>query len=359
MILETELLIVKNGEARHNGERTNRECSKGGIKFFSGKPLPPFEEARATAQTFTADTLRYAGGKDKRVWRSEETIEASSLLFDSGRIQVVGEPQSGKGTILFGLSEIFARSGWGYVFIDGHYQDTPGYQVTEAIVEADNRRYVIIYDAFDHNFAGSKGGIRTISKKVQEERNGLIIPALDAVTIPVIITSHDEVWRIQFEDPSWRERFSSSLVKYPEYKIPLQLSSNASIAQFLYDNNMPVDQITFLLTLEANEEAQKALFSFYGSKQKVSEVIDYYKSFPVLKELVRDRRQEVNYCFSLMNERFMTGVVALAQIICEAEMQRIFSSTLRRQRQKNGSQQANVGYTIYDFVNSELVGFIT
>ncbi|MBI2033379.1 MAG: hypothetical protein HYT10_02840 [Candidatus Levybacteria bacterium] len=327
-----------------NGARETREHSRNGIKFFAGSALPDKETYLPLVRSVQPGELREASEMERRVWRPEETLDAAELFFNVGRINVVGNPQWGKGTILYGLSEVCHRFGWGYLFIDGHHQEAPTEEVIAAIDKAQERGYPIFYDAFDHNFGDARqtaGGIRMLSKEKQEERTTAIMEALDATTVPVAITNHDDTYAELFIDHILREKLQPFLDKYPLYELPAYLQSEESITVFLEDHGVPASQVDTLLHMEDDPEVVTLLVNTYGDKAFVDRIFTAVRSFSVLKEMVKPwddenfvkagRREEVLPLLEIIEStRDPKAILQLAHIIREADMKDAFLSLLRR-----------------------------
>lgn len=304
----------------------NRDSKYYGIKFFSGTALPNNLELAAIAHTLRPEQLR----EEYRVWRPEETIEAARIMFDGGRVHVIGEPQSGKGTILFGLSEVCHMNGWGYVFIDGHHQNAPADVVVDAIREANQRRIAIFFDSFDYLFARSK--VRMIPKEAQVSKAAAVVSALQASTTPVAITSHNMKWAKEFVNLELMDTFRSEIEEFPKYEIPLNLRSRESIVRFFVDHGVAVDDAWFLVTLDENPDAINALTHYFGDEVPRDQVFEAMKNFPVLKELVRARREEFDAALAGIRQDSPEGLEMLADIVREAEMKRVFLTTLRKRK---------------------------
>ncbi len=276
---------IESNHRNHNGFREKRERSMGGIKFFKGSPLPDPEERKSRYRALSLERLREA----HKVWRPEETLEAAELFFSQGRVNIVGSPQSGKGTILFGLSEICDAFDWGYLFVDGHHQETPASQIVDAITEAQTRRVPIFFDSFDYLFAVSRK-LRTIPITTQEERTPVVVDALVKATVPVAITHHDEQWAELFLNKDLRSRFRSQVEAFPTYEIPDSFRSPQSINRFLIDQGIPAQEAAFLANFAWE---QPMLDRFKGLfPNSFQTLFTATASFPVLKEVARDNKAE-------------------------------------------------------------------
>lgn len=306
--------------------RENRTHSQNGIKFFAGTSLPNRNLVMQLSASVTADQLR----EDKKVWRPEETLDAAKLFFYEDRVNVIGDPQSGKGTILFGLSEVCDLFGWGYLFVDGHHQETPAKEVVRAIEEANDKNIPIFFDSFDYLFGKSRNGIRGIPLEQQHKRTPQIVSTLDYASVPIAITNHDDAWAENFLDLNFRERFKLQIDRYPIYKIPLNIQSDKSIVRFLIDHNIPQDKAEFLVGMSTNPDIINKLIKHYGDKDIVAWVFEATRTYPVLKELARERKDE--FLETLANA--ILGITAhpLAHLILEADHKRIHLTTLRRNK---------------------------
>lgn len=310
--------------------RETRERARDGIKFFSGNPLPDKDTTIALYKNITVENLRDAKDKERRVWRPEETLEAAKPFFEEGKVHIVGSPDAGKGTILYGLSEICHRMGWGYGFIDSHHQETPAETVVEAIKEAKRKKIPIFFDSFDYLFAGSRSRVRTITTIQRNSRTPLILDALDNANTPIAITSHDEEWAKSFVDIEFRKRFRKQLNKYPVYEIPLNLQSKESIARFLMDQGIEDNNARFLTEMETNPAVLNVLVHHYKTHKDMQKVFDAIKHFPVLKELTRESREKFLKSIEGAKQNNQEDIINLAQIIREAEYKCIFSTVLRK-----------------------------
>ena len=305
--------------------RNERTVNYNGIKFFKGNPLPERHVMARMYREVTANQLR----DEMKVWRPEETVEAAQLFFEHGKVNVVGEPQSGKGTILFGLSEICQKEGWGYVFIDGHHQEVPYGIVTDALRAAQQMRVAVFFDSFDYLFMGSSRH-RTISHAVQEERTGEIVQAAANLSVPIAITTHDEGWAQEFVNTELREKHRGEIDSFPIYEIPLDFMSYESIRRFLQDSGFSEQSALFLIGMHEDPKVINLLTNFYGDKSKVQEVFGAIQNYPVLKELTRDRREDVDPILFAAGRGNVEKTVELARIIREAEHKRRFLTLLRK-----------------------------
>lgn len=316
--------LINNGRAREN-----RIKNWDGIKAFAGQPLPSPDLIQQSVSAVTAKQLR----EEKKVWRPEETLEAAGIFFRSKRINIIGEPQSGKGTILFGLSEICDLFGWGYIFIDGHHQDAPVEVVLDVIRKANNQNKPIFFDSFDYLFV--KGKKRIIPQNIQQERTTKIIDELDKATTPVAITHHDETWTQIFVNLEFQKQFARYLTKYPSYTIPLNFKHADSIIKFLTDHQVHSEDARFLTNMQKTLWVIDVLTHHFGDGTKVKTVFEAVKNYPVLKELARDKRREFDAAFDCIKERNEEeGIIQLARTILAAEYKRVFLVPIRKEPTK-------------------------
>ncbi len=291
-------MVIEDGPG--NGAREKRLQNWSGIKFFHGSPLPDLATLHKNVPTVTAQYLR----EDKHVWRPEEAVEAARLFFGLENqpnqrmgVRIIGEPQSGKGTFLFGISDICDALGYGYVFIDGHHQEVEGSIVADAIAQAQNMNIPVFYDSTDYLFLKSRKTGRSISKETQGKRTQLIIAAIDASTIPVALTSHDEEWATEFLDLELRDKYNQAFTRFPAYEIPLYLQSAASVRRYLLDNKIPEKVADYLLNMGNDEFTRSGLHSlddkiFYPSFDPdptitVANICKTIYIYAVLKDLVK------------------------------------------------------------------------
>lgn len=344
MSTETEKTRIKGfnkGDAKEQ-----REYSRGGIKFFY--PKPDFQPRFTSYKDISSGYLR----DEKHIWMPEETLEAADILFTHRRLNIVGSPQMGKGTILYGLSGMLGELGKPYIFIEGHRQETPAEEVVAAIEKAQEEGAAVLYDSFDYNFAGSRSGVRTITVAKQMEKTPRVVNALAQATVPVAITSHDEEWTKLFLNLSLKEQFKDQLDTYQEYKIPSNLRSEKSALRFLLDHGYSPEDAQFLIDSENNPQVLNAMINNLGDKEKVQKVFDALKKYPVLKDLVRPKEEDgrveeflpilgVVRSFasnpSLLESKtnadyFKHSVSMLSQIILESDYKRIFLAYTRKMK---------------------------
>ena len=283
-------IIKPNGEVRKNRLR-----NWSGIKFFDGSPLPPKHSLSTRLSLISADQLR----KDKAVWRPEETIEAGTIFFAQGKINIVGPPQSGKGTILFGLSEICDIMGVGYIFISGHHQENPPETIIRTIDEAERKNIPIFYDSFDYLFLKSRSTGREVSMQFQEKKADSIIPRIASSPVPIAITNHDKLWVQEFLNLDLQAQYDNFL-KFPEYEIPLHMRSDASIIRFLQDHTVPIEIVHSILDIHKDSSIGNQLQTIF-EPMKATDIFSAIRTYPVLKELARERLNELN---SIMNQSF-------------------------------------------------------
>src|SRR5690349_19661975 len=146
--MQTEIALLRHFYTAENGfsgiKRNTRMIDRSGIKEFIGdSPAKPWSELH---QASSIKQLR----NDSEVWRAEEVYAASQILAETNKLIVYGGPQSGKGTILYGLSEICEQSDHGCMFIDGHRQELTTDEILLAIQDAESRQIPIFFDSGDY-----------------------------------------------------------------------------------------------------------------------------------------------------------------------------------------------------------------
>ncbi|OGK23803.1 hypothetical protein A2954_03025 [Candidatus Roizmanbacteria bacterium RIFCSPLOWO2_01_FULL_37_12] len=300
--------------ANRGGRRTPREARHdhwSGIKFFRGAPLPDQETLNRLIPTISVDNLR----EEKHVWRPEETVEAGRIFFGletannkrSG-IEVIGEPQSGKGTILFGLSEICDILNIGYLFIDGHHQEVSGIEVADAIHKAERLRIPIFFDSTDYLFLKSRSTGRSISQQFQDERVPVIMNAINNASVPIAITRHDDQWAEEFLNLDLRDKNNAVLETFQTYTLPAQLQSDASRHRFLLDGGLPETIASYLLGIKFHNLSESALASLINDiyyptiptekdyEIEINKILTGLRTFAVLKDLVRGEKNHTINC---------------------------------------------------------------
>ncbi|MBI3620168.1 hypothetical protein HY214_03445 [Candidatus Roizmanbacteria bacterium] len=315
--------------------RINREQSFNGIKFFAGSGIPPKESLRLALAGITPDRLR----EEKKVWRPDETLDAARIFFGTGKVKIIGAPQEGKGTILFGLSEMCDLMGVGYVFIDGHHQDVSGEIVTAAITEAERRNIPVFFDSADYLFLRSRGTGRSITTEEQSKRLPIILAALDETVVPTAITMHSEDWAEEFLNLKLRQQYAHLIAKFVDYVIPPLISSDKSIRRFLLDHEIPEPIIYFLLDIKNNKALIKALTLVIG-QQSLDEALSSIHTYPVLKELVRDRRDDLLKIMEAATTEHENlalsteGYLQLVHLVLQADKKRKSLTQLRRAKKR-------------------------
>lgn len=321
-----------------NGARENRLQNWNGIKFFNGRSLPERNILLQQVERITADQLR----EEMKVWRPEETIEAGKVFFDKGRVNIVGPPQSGKGTILFGLSEMCDIMGIGYVFIDGHHQEVEGEVIANTMAQAQQTNIPVFYDSTDYLWLRSRTHGRTINTAAQQNRVPVIISAIGRLTVPIAITSHDEEWAHEFLNLEMRAQFADALTRFPRYEIPLYLQSDASIKRFMKDHGISQKITEYLLDMPINSEVNEILKKYFLGIRTVDDsipedadqmVFSGLRTYPVLKELVRDRGQALDEVMQKIfdsNQQDQSAIQELGLLILETEQRRRILTQLRK-----------------------------
>lgn len=301
--------IPANGEARNN-----RIKNWNGIKTFTGNPLPYWESLTAQIDAITADQLR----EEKKVWRPEETIEASHIFFSQGKINVVGPPQSGKGTILFGLSGMCDLMGVGYIFISGHHQETTGREIVDTIRTAERNNIPVFYDSFDYLFLGSRSTGRDVSMQFQKEKADAIIPKIASSRVPIAITNHDALWSREFLNLDFKAQYDHCLAQFPLYEIPLYLKSDASIMRFLQDHAIPIETVRSIVEINKDSSIGNQLQTMFDP-MKTADICSAIRTYPVLKELARERLNELNSIIHQSSSDEAQYVSALSNLILEVK----------------------------------------
>ena len=304
-----------------NVARARRTEHWSGIKFFDGQPLPDKNTLRELVPRVSALFLRDA----MHVWRPEETVEAARIFFgldsaddDIPGVTIIGAPQEGKGTILFGLSEICHVLGIGYVFNDGHHQETPGEQIAETIAKAEAFGFPVFFDSTDYLFIVSRNAGRTINAEALAKRTPVIISALSQAKIPIATTRHDGRWAKVFTDPDLRQRYGATLDRFPVFQIPEYMQSDESRLRFLLDHgvqekiaeyllNFGRDQFTFAVLYQlAREIYHPNTIGNLAFQLATENILSALHRYPVLKDMVRNNK----YHFKLKLERSVSQILA-------------------------------------------------
>lgn len=311
-------IVIEN-----NPPRNGRDSRGYGIKFFPGSPLPAPEVVRNQLSTIDPGFLRDV----RHVWRPEETVTAASIFFEQGKLNIEGSPQNGKGTILFGLSEICDHFGWGHIFIDGHWVDSPTDFIIKNIREANERRFCIFYDSTDYLFLKNQR-LRKLNKDQHRQRTDQITAELNAITVPICTTQHDLEWSEKFLDPDLVGKFASRIPS-PTYQIPTALQSNSSIRRFLIDHDVIPADAEYFTALNTQNQFIDTLINFFGDKNTIENVLTASRHYPVLKKLIRFYNGDFRNTLHESHANIPNSSIALAQMIQEAEYERIFLSLLR------------------------------
>lgn len=330
MLLET--LTTRQG--RYNIEngfvvsmsRPARFLNMEGVKAFEGRPVGTYENFRAGIQTATELRERFG------VWRAEETVEASNMLADHGKLLVVGSPQSGKGTIMYGLTSICDTKGIGQLLIDGHWQESSAETVVEAIQLADQKSIPIFFDSADYLFLGSRK-FRRLSKLAQAERTGKILEALSQAKTPVILTMHDQFWMDSFLDKELLEKHQKFFEQFPIYNLSRQLSDGDSVVTFLVDHGYSPSESYFIQNMAGNPLIQNLVTKpEFGDKKLLSEIAFAVNDYPALKILARERQEEVRATIAKVFSGNQESVEILVNIILESLFKSDFETSLRSSR---------------------------
>ncbi len=284
--------------------------ARGGIKFFTGKEAPSLVILSSQSQQFSADKIRDLG-----VWRPEDTVKAAELLFQTGRLLVEGEAQTGKGTILFGISKILDELGLGYLFIDGHHQEANAESVVNSIAKAEDEHKAIFYDSLDYLFLGSRK-IRQLSKPKQSERTRKIVSALTSAAVPLVGTFHGPNWRQHYIDQNLFKQYRDFIDTFAVYELPICIPEPKSVQKFLEDNFVIHVVAQAYISLASSPAFITAMSYQYGDADRISSITQSMSEFAVLKKLVH----EDSHLFQLYMHQIVTrespqAMLALARLV--------------------------------------------
>lgn len=305
--------------------RTSRVSKGGGVKSFEGLEAP--DRVFRDDPKQHEDYLRYGA----RVWRTDETIEAAELLSRYKRIAVVGAPQSGKGTIVYGISCICDIEKTGYILIDGHWQNTPGEKVAAEINEADKQGKIIFYDSFDYNFAGT-GKMRRMSKVAQIERTGVIVEALEQTRVPLVLTQHDEYHNHVFMDQNLLARHSNFLGTLFKYELPRTVSSAESRFMFFVDHNMTTEEARQLVELPDNPAIRQSLVNRTNNGDYIDEFSLALSDYGTMKELVRNEGARTKELLAKIRQNVTGSHDEFIDLALSIHFKLDFMTTLRKSK---------------------------
>lgn len=264
-------------------KRPHRSENFNGMKFFNGMPINQVPDLAARVAAITPDQLR----EKMKVWRPEETIAAAVPFFGEGKVMIKGPPQSGKGTIIYGLTEMCDILNVGYLFIDGHHLETSGDEVADQIDKASVLGYPVFFDSYDYLFLGSRKMGRGMSEAAQKTRDDKIIGALQKAEVPIALTFHDEEHTRRFMSGDRIAEYQAFHDQFPVYNLPLFLQSEASTRRFLADHEAPAPVIDYMMELGQNGDFLEAADSADEVQMESRQILDSIRTYPVLKMLIR------------------------------------------------------------------------
>ena len=296
-----------------------------GIKFFEGRPVDDL--ALFNGENVTVEELR----STYRVWRPEETVEAAHALKEHGRVLVVGRPQSGKGTIVFGMSEICDKQGYGYLMIDGHWQDAPAEMVVDAINKAQTEGKMIFFDSFDYLFAGSSK-LRKYSKPVIAERTGKIVDALSATTVPLVLTRHDDFWADLVIDKDLVNSHQDFLQTVGVYDLPRYIESEESRLAFLVDHEYNINEAYSLLQIPDLPLVKDVVAAKIGDNKYLDDVRLALKDYGVLKRLARSEGEITKKLVEEINSGDENAILEFVHMVIGIHLESDLAATLRWQK---------------------------
>lgn len=334
MTVETQLEIRSQGFYNEgNGymteaPRATRQANGGGIKRWEGSPAV---DTSFAARSISVDDLRDTTKVKERVWRPEETLEAAGILSREGRVMIIGDPQAGKGTILYGVSSMCDIAQVSYMMVDGHWLDTSGERVVEAIELAGRRRDVIFYDSFDYLFAAT-GRLRKASVDVHRRRTSEIIHALSDVQVPLVLTAHGDTWAEYFLSPEMLSEHDEFLSRFDDakYHLPRQMASETSCHIFLVDHEYSDLEADTLLNLASNPVVVDSIVTGLGDKRYIEEMAMAVLDFPTLKSLARERSAETRHLLKRVENGDKSSILPLCGIVMDQFHESNFLANLRR-----------------------------
>ncbi len=266
--------------------RVNRISNARGIKVFDGDH-PLYDARQFNAAGLTTHDLLFT----HRVWRPDDTTAAAEILQEVGRVAIIGGPQSGKGTILYGLGIMCDVDNVGYVTIDSHYQEVEAHVTCDVIRDADRAGRVIFYDSLDYLFAGTNR-LRKLKTETHIERTREIVHALEKVSVPIVVTMHDAYWQHTYTNPQQKEEHRAFLETFGYYELPRYLESHDARAAFLIDHGFSQAEIEELMCLPDNTYAQTALSAETSNGNYIHELALGCMDYGALKLMARDSRYE-------------------------------------------------------------------
>lgn len=325
----TERLLSAPLYRKENGfacdPRPHRLSLGFGIKVFEGNPIINHRDFLSTG--VTPEILR----EKLNVWRPEETLEAAEILGEKGSVIIKGAPQSGKGSLLFGISSICDLMSWGYVFIDGHRQDASPEFTLSAIDLAKSQGKAVFYDSFDYLFAGNN--LRKLSKEKNQERASLVAASLQRFRSPLVLTMHDGYWSKRFLDQQMLAQFAEFFEAVPEYHLSMTLSSEVSARKFLHDHGFSQNETETLFGLPKNGD----LFDFLinntpDGKRTLAEFGQALLNYSVLKDLARIYDQEIKELLEAFQKGQIQATKPLVNLVLSLDKKATFLPVLRKTR---------------------------
>jgi hypothetical protein len=295
-----------------------------GVKYFEGEPTPASPLALDRISSLSPEYLRDSRG----LWRPDETHRAAQLFFSQGKIIIEGTPKSGKGTLLFGISDMCDVTGWGYYFIDGHFVEAPSQLVVEKIDEASARKLCLFYDSFDYLFAGNSS-MRKISKSAQVERTGQIIDALQRNESYVALTQHDIDWRYLFLDTDFMDYMTAEM-DLPIYNVPVEVQSNEAISHLLETHDVKPEDARYFANMGQDDFLLDQFTNLTGDQDRVQRAIEAIRKYPNIRKLVRFYNGDFRSALAHSRRADPNAAKELYRMIMEVEHERVFLSILRR-----------------------------
>lgn len=323
MTIETALYTRENNFMVEEA-RPNRVSVGYGIKFFEGNPIEDhhhFNSSQVEPQNLRNDI-------ERGVWRAEETLRAADILQSNGKVIIEGAPQSGKGTILYGLSTICDFEGWGYVLVDGHFIDSPADHVVTAIKKADQEGKIVFFDSFDYLFAGNRK-MRRLPLEKQKERTKQIIEALQEAEVPLVLTAHGGYWAEMFLNQELMQEHEHFISPIPVYKLPRKIEEKSSQTMFLCAHGFTQEEAQSLVNFGEDPQTIDTLALHFGDYRVTDELQMAISDFAVLKKIARDEGTPERVK-NLLQDNTPEAILELTQIFRDYHREVDFLTTLRK-----------------------------
>lgn len=176
-------------------------------------------------------------GEEARViWLLSDTAAVTRLVEEGKSVLVEGGLGEGKSAVLYGLRSFYRDEKKPYVYVDGHYLETPFEIIEKFVRAASHKKHPVVWDSFDYLMVSSRRVLKN-PKEVQIARSLSIFNLLNEFIHQggiVVGTTHLDSWlKKNGVQALLSDDWNAITNKMARYRVSGQFSQRSEIIQFL------------------------------------------------------------------------------------------------------------------------------